>query len=76
MIHTVQRGETLSSIALRYGSTVSRIADANNIKNVNLIRVGQQLKIPVVTPTLQTALERCLKDIENLDSYKLLQSLL
>lgn len=76
MIHKVQRGETLTSIALRYGSTVNRIAELNNIKNVNLIRVGQELKIPVVTPTIQTALEKCLQDIEQLDSYKLLLSLL
>ena len=76
MIHTVQRGETLTSIALQYGSTVNRIAEANNIKNVNLIRVGQQLKIPIVAPTLKTALEQCLSDIEKLDSFKLLQSLL
>ena len=76
MIHTVQRGDTLTSIALRYGSTVNRIAEMNNIKDVNKIRVGQQLKIPIVAPTLNTALEQCLSDIEKLDSFKLLQSLL
>ena len=76
MMHTVQRGDTLTAIALRYGSTVNRIAEMNNIKDVNKIRVGQELRIPIVAPTLQTALEKCLSDIENLDSFKLLQSLL
>lgn len=50
--HTVQRGETLSVIARRYGITVNQLAQANNITNVNLIRVGQVLRIPgKTTPT-------------------------
>ena len=43
--YTVVRGDTLSHIALRYGTTVSYLAKLNNIKNVNLIYVGQVLKI-------------------------------
>ncbi len=43
--YTVRRGDTLYAIARRYNTTVSRLASANNIKNVNLIRVGQVLKI-------------------------------
>lgn len=43
--YTVRAGDTLSTIARRYNTTVSKIAQANNIKNVNLIRVGQVLKI-------------------------------
>jgi LysM repeat protein len=49
--HTVQYGETLSQIALRYGTTVQAIAQANNIVNPNLIYAGTILYIPVgVTP--------------------------
>ena len=44
--YTVKAGDTLYSIALKYGVTVSALAAANNITNVNLIRVGQVLKIP------------------------------
>ncbi len=43
--HTVKRGDTLSSIARRYGSTVSKIQRANGISG-SMIRVGQTLKIP------------------------------
>lgn len=43
--HTVKRGDTLSSLAKRYGSTVSKIQRANNLKG-SIIRVGQTLKIP------------------------------
>jgi len=44
--HTVQNGETLSSIARRYGTTWQAIANANNLSNPNNIYVGQKLKIP------------------------------
>ncbi len=43
--YTVVRGDTLSEIAARYNTTVSYLAKLNNIANVNLIYVGQVLKI-------------------------------
>ncbi len=46
ILHTVQRGETLSSIARRYGTTWQVIAQANGVVNPNQIYVGQKLKIP------------------------------
>jgi LysM repeat protein len=44
--HVVQRGETLSGIAMRYGTTPWAIAAANGIANVNYVRAGQTLRIP------------------------------
>lgn len=44
--HTVQPGENLFRIALRYGLTVDVVARANNIFNPNTIYVGQVLCIP------------------------------
>jgi len=44
--HVVQPGETLFSIARRYGKTVEEIAFANGITNPALIYVGQVLVIP------------------------------
>jgi len=44
--YVVQRGDTLSSIAYRYGVSVQALASANNIYNANLIRRGQSLVIP------------------------------
>ena len=43
--YTVQRGDTLSEIAQRYGTTVQEIASVNNIANPNLIFPGQVLRI-------------------------------
>lgn len=45
-IYVVQYGDTLSQIALEYGTTVATLASINNIQNVNLIYVGQIIKIP------------------------------
>lgn len=44
--YTVKAGDTLSSIARRYGTTVDAIVRANNLRNPNYIRVGQKLWIP------------------------------
>lgn len=43
--YTVQKGDTLSSIAKRYGTTTEEIAYLNNIQNVNLIYPGEVFKI-------------------------------
>ena len=45
--YTVQRGDTLSGIARRYGTSVSAIQklNASLIRNVNLIRVGWKIRV-------------------------------
>lgn len=45
--YTVQRGDTLSAIAKKYGTTVSAIQKLNSslIKNVNLIQVGWRIRV-------------------------------
>lgn len=46
-LHVVQRGETLFSIAQRYGLTTDAIARANGIINPSNIRAGDRLLIPL-----------------------------
>jgi uncharacterized protein YgiM (DUF1202 family) len=45
-IYVVQRGDTLSAIAQRFGVTMQAIAAANSIWNYNLIYADQRLVIP------------------------------
>jgi LysM repeat protein len=45
-VHVVQRGETLYSIARRYGTSVTTLVQANGLRNANFIWVGQRLTIP------------------------------
>jgi LysM repeat protein len=44
--HVVQAGETLTSIALRYGTTVTALATANGLSNADYVYVGQVLNVP------------------------------
>jgi hypothetical protein len=44
--YTVQRGDTISSIARKYGLTIKDLIEANDIVNPNLIFPGQKLIIP------------------------------
>jgi len=46
VVHRVKRGETLSTIAIRYRTSIQRIIETNNLKRGKLLRVGQKLKIP------------------------------
>jgi len=46
--YVVQWGDTLSSIARRFGVTVDAIVRANNLPNANMIRAGQVLIIPTL----------------------------
>lgn len=46
-IHIVQAGETLNIIARRYGVTITAIARANGITDVNRLSLDQELLIPV-----------------------------
>ena len=44
--YTIKRGDTLSVVAIRFGTTVALLAAANNITNPNAIQIGQVLVIP------------------------------
>lgn len=48
-VYTVKKGDTLFQIAAKYGTTYQAIAAYNGIKNPNVIRVGQKIKIPAST---------------------------
>ena len=43
--HKVLSGETLTHIAAQFKTTAKKLAEINNIKNPDVIRVGQILRI-------------------------------
>jgi peptidoglycan lytic transglycosylase D len=45
--HLVRKGETLAGIAKKYGSSVTELRQANNLKAKPVLRAGQSLIIPM-----------------------------
>lgn len=45
VVYTVQKGDTLTYIANKFGTSVDALVKKNGIKNKNLIYVGQKIKI-------------------------------
>ena len=77
MTYTVKRGDTLSTIAARFGTSVPALVSANGIKNANLIHVGQLLTIPTKDyAAIGKKVEEVMEDITALPSYKDLLKLL
>ncbi|HZQ09175.1 MAG TPA: LysM peptidoglycan-binding domain-containing protein [Anaerolineae bacterium] len=48
--YTVRRGDTLATIAARFGVTLQNLMAWNGIKKANLVQVGQVLKITAAPP--------------------------
>lgn len=45
IFHQVISGDTVSEIAVKYGTTIEEIRHLNQLKNVNLIYAGQRLRV-------------------------------
>src|SRR6185437_11033142 len=51
VVYVVQKGDTLSRIASKYGVTVADIVAANHLKDANKIGEGDRLTIPTPAPS-------------------------
>lgn len=85
--YTVKKGDTLTAIAKKFGTTVQTLVKLNNISNPNLIITGQVLKVsesstpapaPIDTENekIGKQLKTALKDIRNVPSVKALLEML
>jgi LysM repeat protein len=43
--HIVKKGDTLSAIAKRYGTTVDKLCAKNGISKTSILRLGQKIRI-------------------------------
>jgi LysM repeat protein len=64
--YMVNFGDTLGSIANRFGTNVETIAHNNGIANVNLIFPGQQLCVTKASPTTHTSTQSSSTSIEGM----------
>jgi membrane-bound lytic murein transglycosylase D len=62
--HVVARGQTLASIARKYGSRASDIAQANNLGSPKRLRKGTELIIPVSPRAVSNVRQARLKETE------------
>ncbi|WP_192987461.1 LysM peptidoglycan-binding domain-containing protein [Carnobacterium mobile] len=64
LTYTIKKGDTLYSIAKKYGVTVQDIVTTNTLANANVIKIGQVIKIPGKTsaaPTQPTTVKYTVK---------------
>lgn len=43
--HTIRSGDTLGALARKYGTSVTRLCQLNNIKSTSILRIGQRLRV-------------------------------
>lgn len=61
LIHTIEQGETLSSLSKMYYGSYEKypiIAECNNISDVANVRVGQRIKVPTLATKTHTPSEK------------------
>ena len=78
--YKIVAGDTLSALAVKFGTTVEEIKKANSktIKNINSIYTGQHIIIPVSegSDELKRVFRSTLSDIQTLPNFKKLMALL
>ncbi len=50
--YVIVRGDTLFDISRRFGVTLNDLVAANNLADINRIRIGQSIVLPLYTPTV------------------------
>ena len=63
LVYVVQRDDALARIAAQYNTTVDALAEANCLRDVNLIVIGQELRVPGDTHPQQPEYECVLWEV-------------
>ena len=66
--HQVRKGETLSLIARRYATSIQAIAQANRLRSIHRLRIGQELAIPLFPSGRGGAARRAASRVRRSDS--------
>ncbi len=66
--HQVRKGETLSLIARRYATSIQAIAQANRLRSIHRLRIGQELAIPLFPSGRGGAARRAASKVRRSDS--------
>jgi membrane-bound lytic murein transglycosylase D len=66
--HRVRKGETLSLIARRYATSIQAIAQANRLRSIHRLRIGQELAIPLFPSGRGGAARRAASRVRRSDS--------
>ena len=53
--HTITSGDTLGHIAQKYGTTVKRLCELNNMQKTDVLKLGRKLKVGVAGNTSSSA---------------------
>lgn len=48
MVYEVKKGDTIQSIAVKFGIAWKGLADINHIKEPYVMKIGQKLKVPMM----------------------------
>ena len=48
IVYEVKKGDTLQSVAVKFGIAWKVLADTNNIKEPYAMKIGQKLKVPMM----------------------------
>ena len=66
--YTIQKGDTLTSIADKYNTSVGKLAQKNNISDPDVIIEGQTLRVPSPTGSQKDGTERTIYIVQEGDT--------
>ncbi|MDD9775692.1 MULTISPECIES: LysM peptidoglycan-binding domain-containing protein [Bacillus] len=66
--YKVKSGDTLSEIAVKYKTSVSKLVSLNKLKNPNKLYIGQKLKVPVKASVAKKAASKTYYTVKKGDS--------